>query len=223
MRRCTDCDVAIEGGWGQCPLCGSTVAGEPRDAVPSPLPAIPLDYSRRTVLRTLFAVSIVMILLSFATQLFFNPDLPIGALRAVWLGIASMWLVVLMAVRKRRNVAKGTVYIVVLAGLVCAYWDYLTGWHGWSLGYAIPIVCGSAIIALLITVRLMRIEVGEHIVYTGLAVLLGLVPIVFLAFGWADQRLPSAICGVLSLVALVLLQVTRGAEVRHELAKRLNL
>lgn len=223
MRRCADCSVDVEGGWERCPLCGAAVQGEPRDAVPSPFPAIPLAYSRRKLLRTLFAVSIAMILLSFATQLFFNPDAPIGALRSVWLGIASMWLVVLMAVRKRRNLAKSTVYLVVLAGLVCAYWDYLTGWHGWSLSYAIPIVCGSAIIALLITVRLMRIEVGEHIVYTGLAVLLGLVPIVFLVFGWADQRLPSAICGALSLLSLVMLQATRGAEVRHELAKRLHL
>ena len=35
--------------------------------------------------------------------------------------------------------------------------------------------------------------------------------------------LPSAICGALSLVALVLMQLARGPDVRHELAKRLHL
>jgi hypothetical protein len=176
------------------------------------------------VLRVLFLASLAVILASFVVQLLFSRGVEgIGALRSVWLGVITMWLVVLMAVRKRRNVAKGTVYLVVLVGLICVYWDYLTGWHGWSLNYAVPIVCACSIVALLITVRVMRIEVGEHIVYSGLTVLLGLAPIGFLAFGWVTTPLPSAICGALSVVVLVLLQLARGAEVRHELSKRLHL
>lgn len=134
-----------------------------------------------------------------------------------------MWLVVLFAVRKRRNVAKNIVYLNLVVGLICVYWDYLTGWHGWALNYAVPIVLAASILALLITVRVMRMEVGDYIVYSGLTVLLGLTPILFLVFGWVSQPLPSAICAALSIVALVMLQVYRGAEVRHELAKRLHL
>ncbi|GAB2568302.1 DUF6320 domain-containing protein [Leucobacter ruminantium] len=220
MRRCTACAVDVEGAWSRCPLCAAKLAGDPS---PSPLPAAPLRFSRRRVLRALFAASLALILGSFAAQLFFRADPSgIGALRFVWLGIASMWLVVLMAVRQRRNPAKGTVSLVVLVGLVCSYWDYLTGWHAWSLTYAVPIVCASAIIALFITVQLMRIEAGEHVVYSVLAVTLGLVPIVFLVLGWVTHPLPSAICGVLSLMLLIL-ELVRGAEMRHELAKRLNL
>ncbi|WP_313821786.1 DUF6320 domain-containing protein [Citricoccus sp.] len=221
MRRCTGCAVDIEGDWARCPLCSAPTTGE---AAPSPLPAVPLEFSRRRVLRALFLTSIAVILASFTAQLLFSRDLDgIGVLRSVWLGVSAMWLVVLMAVRKRRNVAKGTVYLVVLVVLVCVYWDYLTGWRGWSLTYAAPILCASSIIALLITVRVMRIEVGEHILYSGLTVLLGLAPIGFLAFGWVTDRLPSAICGILSVVALVLLQLGRGQDVQHELAKRLHL
>ncbi|MFT4231771.1 MAG: DUF6320 domain-containing protein [Leucobacter sp.] len=219
MSRCAECAVGIEGEWTRCPLCGAAVAGE---AIPSPLPAVPLKFSRRRVLQVLFLVSIAVILVSFVAQLLFSRENGIGALRSVWLGIASMWLVVLMAVRKRRNVAKGTVYLVVLAGLICAYWDFLTGWHGWALSYAIPIVCAAAIAALLITVRLMRTETGEHILYSGVTVLLGLVPLVFLALGWVRDPLPSRICGGLSLIAL-LLHLYSGADMRHELAKRLHL
>jgi len=221
MRRCTACAVDIEGDWTRCPLCAEPLTGEP---APSPLPAVPLVFSRRRVLQVLFLTSIALILASFAAQLLFSREFDdIGALRSVWLGVSAMWLVVLMAVRKRRNVAKGTVYLVVLVGLVCVYWDYLTGWHGWSLTYAVPIVCACSIVAVLITVRVMRMEVGEHVLYSGLTVLLGLAPIGFLAFGWVTTPVPSAICGALSLVALVLVQFASGPEVRHELAKRLHL
>ena len=221
MRRCPDCSVDVEGTWTRCPLCAAPLAGKP---VASPFPDVPLRFSRRRVLRVLFLTSIAVILASFALQLLFRRDLDsLGVLRSVWLGVSSMWLVVLMAVRKRRNIAKSTVYFVVLVGLVCVYWDYLTGWHRWSLTYAVPITCGASIIALLITVQVMHIDVGEHIVYSGLTVLLGLTPIGFLAFGWVSTPLPSAICGALSLVALAALQLARGQEVRHELAKRLHL
>ncbi|WP_129661088.1 DUF6320 domain-containing protein [Rothia halotolerans] len=220
MRRCTGCAVDVEGDWARCPLCGEPLGGE---AVRSPLPAVPLRFSRRRVLRALFLTSLAAILASFLAQLLFSRFSDLGALRSVWLGVVTLWLVVLMAVRKRRNVAKGTVYLVILVGLICTYWDYLTGWHEWSLTYAVPIVCGSSIIALMITVRLMSIEVGEHVVYSGLTAILGLAPILFLVLGWVQHPLPSAICGALGVVALVLLQLTWGAETRHELAKRLHL
>lgn len=221
MRRCTECAVDIEGTWSRCPLCDAPVEGDPSR---SPLPAIPLFFSRRRVLRILFLSSIAVILGSFAAQLLLGREADgFGALRSLWLGVSAMWLLVLTAVRKQRNIAKNTVYLVILVGLVCVYWDYLTGWHGWALSYAVPIVCGSAILALLITVRVMRLEVAEYVVYSGLTILLGLAPIVFLALNWVTAPLPSAICGAISIIALVLLQIYRGAEVRHELAKRLHL
>lgn len=221
MRRCEECAVDIEGSWTRCPLCAAPVEGTP---IPGPFPAVPLVFSRRRVLRVLFLVSIAVILASFAVQLFFAREPgAVGVLRSVWLGVSAMWLVVLMAVSKRRNVAKGTVYLVLVVGLVCVYWDYLNGWDEWSLTYAVPIVCACSIIALLITVRLMRIEVGDHILYSGLTVLLGVVPLGFLAFGWVTTPVPSAVCGALGVVALMSLVASRGAEVRHELAKRLHV
>ncbi|WP_178946145.1 DUF6320 domain-containing protein [Kocuria sp. TGY1127_2] len=221
MRRCTECAVDIEGTWTLCPLCGAPVAGE---TVPSPMPTVPLTFSRRRVLKVLFLTSIAVIAASLAGQLLLGrgPE-GFGVLRSSWLGVTAMWLVVLMAIRKRRNVAKGTVYLVVLIGLVCVYWDYLTGWRAWSLTYAVPIVCASSIVALLITLWAMHLEVAEHILYSGLTVLLGLAPIGFLAFGWVTNPLAPAICGALSVIALVVLQLARGAEVRRELVRRLHL
>lgn len=221
MNRCTACAITIEGPWGRCPLCGTATVGE---QITDPLPAVPLEFSRKRVLQVLFLTSLAVLLASLGAQLLFNRGADnIGVLRSLWLGVTAMWLVVAMAVRKRRNVSKGTVYLVVLVGLLCVYWDYLTAWHGWSLTYAVPSLCACSIVALIITVRVMHIEVGEYIVYTGLVVLLGLAPIGFLGFGWVDDPLPSVVCGVLSLVALALLFFTRGAEIRHELTKRLHL
>src|SRR4029453_17902888 len=106
MRRCTECAVDIEGSWSRCPLCTAPVAGQ---ATASPLPAVPLRFSRRRVLGGLLPPSIAVILASFVVQLLLSRGLEgIGALRSVWLGLITMWLVGVMAVRKSRNVAQGT-------------------------------------------------------------------------------------------------------------------
>lgn len=219
MRRCPDCAVDVEGNWSTCPLCGTATVGE---VVPGPLADAPLRYSQRRLLRALFLTSLALIGLSFLAQPLFSPGVP-GVLRSVWLGLVAMWLVVLMAVRKRRNPAKSTVYLVVLVGLVSVYWDYLAGWGAWSVTYVVPILCGSSVLAVLIIVRLMRIEVGEHIVYTGLTVLLGLVPLLLLALGLVTTALPSLLCGGLSVLAMLLIRLLRGRDVDHEVAKRLHL
>ena len=221
MRRCPDCAIGVEGEWTRCPLCAAPLEGR---AAPSPYPAVPLRFTRRRVLRILTLTSLAVIALSFLAQLLFRPDQEdIGALRSVWLGVVATWLVVLVAVSKRRNLAKFIVYLVALAGGVCVYWDYLTGWDAWSLTYVVPILCAASLIGLVITVRAVRMQVGDYVVYSGLTVLLGLTPLVFLSLGWVGTAIPSAICGGLSVVAIVLLLTVRGGAVRHELATRLHL
>lgn len=220
MKRCQACQIDIEGDWDVCPLCHQTVEGE---ATADPFPQIPLTFSRRRVFRVLFWSSLAVILGSFAIQpLFHHGKAGIGVARSIWLGVVAMWLVVLMAVRKRRNAAKGTVYLVVMIGGVSAYWDYLTGWHRWSLSYVVPIVCACSIVAVLIAVRVMRMEVGDHIVYSGLIALAGLVPILFLVFGWAPNPIASWVCVGVSGAGLVRL-LAWSPDARRELAKRLRL
>src|SRR5699024_1176368 len=221
MRSCADCGVRVEGDWIRCPLCGGALQGP---AVPNPYPTVPLRFSRRRVLRVLTLTSLGVIAASFLAQLLFRHDAEsIGALRSVWLGVVTTWLVVLMAISKRRNLAKFIVYLVMAAGGVSVYWDFLTQWSGWSVTYVVPIVCSASIIGLLITVRLIRMELADYVVYSGVTVLLGLTPIVFLALGWVGVALPSVICGALSIAVVVLLLTLRGGAVRHELAKRLHL
>ena len=220
MKRCESCAVDIEGQWIACPLCGAATVGE---GVPDPLPAVPLKFSRRRIVAIVFFASLGIIAASFAAQLLWGRDDDgVGVVRSLWLGVASLWLVVMMAVRKRRNVAKGTAYLVVLVGGVSSYWDYLTGWNGWALSFAVPATCACSIVAVLIAVRVMRTEVEEHIVYSWMTAILGLVPVVFLSLGWTNHPVASIVCGALSVIALAM-QLASLRETRHELAKRLDL
>jgi hypothetical protein len=225
--HCRACDVDIVGTWPKCPLCRQSLDEREPEAGSSdeaPLPKVPLSFSRRGLMRALVVSSFVVIAISLAAQLLLvRDDRSVGWLRSVWLGVTCMWLLVLTAVRKRRNVAKAAVYLTVLVSAACSYWDFLTGWHRWSLTYAVPIVCTGAGLAVLIIVRAMRVETGEHILYTAAVTLLGVLPILFVVFGWSSNPWTGIISACVSAVVLLLLPSTRGREIRKELAKRLHL
>jgi hypothetical protein len=221
MKWCPECKVRIEGTWARCPLCAAGLEGS---AGPSPLPSVPLVFSHRRLSRILVLCSLAVIAVSLAAQLLFARDRgDIGVLRSVWMGLAAMWLVVVMAVRTRRNIARGTVSLMVVVGLVCVYWDYLTGWPGWSLTYAVPIVSACSIIAVLVTVGATRMAVGDRVLYIVLTVVLGLFPVVFLLCGWVSDPGPSLASGLLALTLLAAVLRTRRRALSHELARRLHL
>lgn len=221
MMRCRACEVTIEGRWERCPLCGDVAEGTPS---PDPLPTVPLVFSRRRLVRVLLLASFGVVVATFALQLLLGTGSSgIGVLRSVWLGLATLWLLTLTAVRERRDVTRAALFVVLLVAPVCVYWDYLTGWHGWSLTYTLPIVSACAVLAMLITAQLLRIEVADHVLHSGPTVLLGLAPLVFLLLGWVTDPLPSVLCVIVSLVALSILHLSRLREVGHELGRRLHL
>lgn len=244
MRRCDACAVNIEGEWQACPLCGEGIGGEGgalpgsptrgaqssadlaggTDLVPSPFPDPPLRFSRRRLLKVLFLTSVAATLVSVVIQLVFRTWFEgLGERRYVWLGVVTMWLVVLTAVRQRHNVAKAALYWVVIVSLLAAYWDYFTGWEAWSLTYAIPIVAAFALVAMLIITWGTQMEPRECVIYSLLAAIFGLVPAIFLIVGLVTDPWASIVCVVLSVVTLVVIAFARGRHIRHEVRKRFDL
>lgn len=222
MSRCLECNVRIEGDWDSCPLCGASTIQQSGGA--GPLPRIPLAFSRRRVLRTLVVVSVLLILAMLGVLALLRPQEPgIGAVRSVWLGVVTMWLLVITALARRRTISRLMLRLVVIVGALLAYWDWVTGWLGWSLTFAIPIVCGSAILGVLLILLLARRDAELHVVSGGIIVLIGFAPLLFLILGWVGTPWPSLICGALAVIVLLVLQILRGGALHAELSRRLHV
>ncbi|MBP1743240.1 MAG: alcohol acetyltransferase [Firmicutes bacterium] len=187
----------------------------------SPFPDIPLRFIKGQVIKILVLASFGIIALAFIAEALWLGETE--RLRLAVFGVASMWLVVLIIIRKRRNIAKGIVYLIVSLSLISVYWDYLNGWQGWSTTYFVPIICSSAIIAMFIAVRVVKLEAGDYVPYLLVAALLGLIPALFLALGLVEQVIPSAVSLGLSSVMLILTMAFRRRLVLRELEKRFHI
>ncbi|MGD7733197.1 DUF6320 domain-containing protein [Propionibacteriaceae bacterium G57] len=224
MTRCPACGAEVVGAWPQCPLCRVALDGAGHDegsgsSAAQPWPDVAVRYNWRTIARIVGGASLVVIAGTLGAMVF----IPEPWVRLMVLGFAALWLVALIAVRKGHHVAKTIVYLVVVFAGLCVYADFLSGWRAWSTTFVIPILCGASIIALLVAVRIARMRPGDYLVYSWLTLLFSIVPALFLAFGWVTVTLPSWISVAMGFLMLVWMQVFHGAEVQHEVRKRLHV
>jgi len=220
VRNCIHCKTDIKGDWDSCPLCHKPLTGKGR-LDPNPYPDIPLRFIKRQVVKLLMLASLLIIVLSFIAEALWLGEME--ELRMVIFGITSMWLVVLIILRKRTNIAKGIVYLIVSLSLISVYWDYLNSWSGWSTTFFVPLICSTAIIAMFIAVRVVRLEAGDYVLYLLIAALLGLIPALFLLFGLVKQTMPSLVSLGLSSVLLIMTLIFRGRLMLGELQKRFHI
>ncbi|HZK06018.1 MAG TPA: DUF6320 domain-containing protein [Actinomycetaceae bacterium] len=235
--HCRSCGGDVVGLWRECPLCrlplerdaGERDAGE-RDAgergagerdTAEPLPAAPLRFIRTQLRTVLLVSSILFVLASFGAQALI-PDL-MAPLRTVWLSVAVLWLVVMAAVQRRRNMGSLVGWLVVLLSLSAAAWSWLAGPELWATTWAIPAICTAANLALGIVMWIMRLNPEEYISKAVLVAAFGMVPGLFVLFGWVTTPVPSLACVGLSVVLLILMVVFRPAQLGDALHRRLQI
>lgn len=221
MRHCSNCKVDILGDWDTCPLCRNPVRTQGIDVQESPFPDIPLRFHKYLAVKILTSLSVITVVLSFITY-------QIWPIQTNWpllvlFGLISMWLIVGLIIQKKRNIAKSIVYQIALLSLLSVLWDCYIGWSGWSVNYAIPIICSSALAAMFVSVRIVKLVVGDYVLYLLIAALLALIPLLFILFGWISHPIPSFVSLCLSVVMLVAVLIFRGREIAAELQKRMHI
>ena len=139
-------------------------------------------------------------------------------------GAFSMWLALAVGFFKRYNLLKNAMWQLIIVTVGCIIWDWLTGWHGWSIDFVLPGVSGLIMISMLIISRVYYRQAKDYLVYFVMAALYGMIlPFIFLLTGKVRIVFPSVISigmGVLMLIGLVLF---KGKEMRQEMEKNLHV
>lgn len=219
MRTCKKCDVKVRGAEALCPLCQHRLSGEPEEAVYPEISTIYRQHELFFKCLILFSVAVGVVCAAV------NLLLPGGGYWSVFvsLGILCFWISLAYAVRKRDNIPKNITVQVFLVSVLGLGWDRLTGWHGWSLDFVIPIACGMAMLSLFIIAKVMRLPPEEYILYFTVDILFGVVPLVFYLTGLIRIAVPSVVCISLSFLSLSALIVFEGKEMLQELTRRFHV
>lgn len=219
MKYCEVCQMHIAGRRERCPLCHSIVTGE---ASPETFPHIP---ARRHLYRKFFLALLGLSLLTLLVCGLINYLVSPGHwwVLIVAAGLGCMWVGLFIIYKKRKNVPKTVLYQVVVAMAIVILWDYLTGWHHWSIDYVLPIVCAAAMLVMVIVPWFMPRYMGDRVVYVLLDGLLCAIPTILWLTGNVHVFVPSLVCMIVGIVSIILILILERRRAFVELKRRLHI
>ncbi|MDL2287753.1 DUF6320 domain-containing protein [Oscillospiraceae bacterium OttesenSCG-928-F05] len=220
MKYCSACNVSVANPRERCPLCQAPLGGggDERET----FPITPSLYERYSLF---FRVLIFLSVTACVTVLAVNVILSTEYLwfLFVWSGIGYMWLTIIAMVRRRSSLSKKILFQVMQLSVLLFIIDLLTGFIGWSLDYAIPSICVSALLAINVIALVSKLRLNDYVIYVVANAALGLCPLIFVLTGVADVLWPSITCVLTSGLSLVAIFVFSDKKTRQELFKRFHL
>ncbi len=221
MRNCEKCGVRVIGAQPCCPLCQAPLAGE-GDGSGNVYPDIPFTGKPHQLLFRLLVLGTVIAVVACVSVLLCLPEQRVPALSGI-AGLASGWLAVGIAVKKRAKPLNAAFWQVCVLSVLILAWDYGTGRQGWSLNYVLPALYTCTMLAMAVIARVLRLSPADCLLYLVLNILLGLVPLVLLLRGVLRVVYPAVICAAVSVIFLTVLILFEGPALKDELLRRLHL
>ncbi|MEG0943845.1 MAG: DUF6320 domain-containing protein [Angelakisella sp.] len=221
MQLCDKCKLTIVGSHTVCPLCQGQLTGTPEPDADMFPHIETLLQKHHLFIRILFFITAVLVVCCFAANYVFPyPGFWSGFVAA---GVGCMWLSMIIVFRKRHNIPKTIVWQAVLFSIFSVIIDAMTGWHRWSLDYAIPCFFIVAILAMWAVAAILRLKTEDFLVYMLIDLLIGVVPVILLCFDLVGVNLPSVLCAVASIISFIALLAFKDKALRAELSKRLHM
>ena len=112
---------------------------------------------------------------------------------------------------------------MVLLCVVFLFWDFLTGYRGWSLEYGIPVVILLVFPVLTVIVKLMKLPASYYMIYYLLACAAGLLQLLFWPAGLVQMHRVCVLCGAVSALVFAGLGIFQGKYVWEEMRKKTHM
>ena len=222
MKYCNTCNVSVRGTNERCVLCGKTLKTTDSTVWNEEVfPVVPPFYKSRLAVRIMIFISLSAVVVSYAIRMIFPTDFdwPIFIL----FGILSAWLSLNVIIQKGKSIPRVIIWQVTVVPLIALFWDWKTGWRGWSLDYLIPILYLAAEVVMYVTAKIMKLSKRDYITYAFLDALFGVLPILFILFKWVETPYPSIISVAFSIIFLLALFIFQGENMKNELNKRMHI
>lgn len=220
MKYCSHCKVNIRGEREKCVLC-ENILEEDMGKSEEIFPEIPPFYESHLAIKILIFISIVAVVVSFGINMIFPSDINWPILLVFC--ILSIWIGLIIVVQKRYHIPKKIIWQVIIVSILSVFWDFETGWRGWSVDYVIPIASVSAMLIMYITAKIIKLSIRDYITYALIDGFFGIIPVIFILLDLVDVIYPSIISIGFSIISLSAIFIFQGKAIKAEINKRMHI
>ncbi len=137
-------------------------------------------------------------------------------------GAGCAWILAFIGLAKRRDLLKNAVWQMIVVSLLLTFWDFLTGWKGWSVNWGIPLTVTAVLLLMAGITAVLKLSPERYMIYFLMVCTVGLVWFGLAFFGVLTVRFPSALCGILSFLVLAAFLIFQRQTMADELKKKFH-
>ena len=219
MQYCPKCRISIRGNKTECPLCGGRVTGEPE---PGGFPILERNrFSHMSVVKVGTFCLLTFFIIMMSLEILY--DFKLAWVPFAVMGALIAWGDLMVGIYYRNNLIKTLFIETYLAMAVCILIDSLTGWHGWSLAYVLPI---GFVLLVFVTIgvgRAASLRLEEYIIYIFVTILLSMLQIFPVLAHVNPVAFPAVACMALLLIEACAAVIFRFRDLRSAVEKMFNL
>ena len=209
MQYCPKCRISIRGDKTECPLCGGRITGDPE---PGGFPALEKSrFSHMSLVKVGTFCLLTFIIIMVSLEILYD-------FKLAWVPFAVMGALIY-----RNNLIKTLFVETYLAMAVCLLVDALTGWHGWSVAYVIPIGFVLLVFVTISVGRAANLRLEEYIIYIFVTILLSMLQLIPVLTHVNPNILPAVISMAILLIAACAAVIFRFRDLRSAVEKLFNL
>lgn len=224
MKKCNYCNVEAADGEQICPLCQISLdTNQEKEEIEDTMyPEIEFNIHKFNIITRLFlflsiVLGIVLIQVNYLTY------------DGVWWSAVStgvlvyFWLTILYSIRHNTNAAAKILVQSLAAQALCLICDFVWGYRGWSVNYAIPAIIlaanGSTLILLIVNFMNWQSYILFQLEYVFYCIVL---VILFFAGVITNPIMTFAASGV-SVLILIGIMIFGDRKAKNELKRRFHI
>lgn len=220
MSRCRQCNVEILDETERCPLCNSVL--EQTVEVENMYPNV------RTITRKLMLISRIYLFCAIFTEVLLVYINAVAEAKIWWSAITGLifvyvYMLIRYAILGKSGYKSKIIVLTLIAILMAVAVDFVVGYQGWSVNYALPsgiLLIDTGILILMIC---NRRNWQSYMMWQIFMILCSIIPLVFSLVGIATAPLLGLITFASSVFLFLGTLIIGDRKARTELKRRFHI
>ena len=219
MRKCNKCNVIIDSPFNVCPLCNSELNNEKN--IKYSYPIISNEKQRDIFRKIIFFIACLICITILSINYFITPKIKWSIFVVVQL--FATYYIFYNILNGRKKILKILLSLNIIICFLSIFWDFYSGYHGWSINYVFPALCISYGAFVLILRFVNYFAFKENSSYIYLNICLEFLPIILVYMGYAKPNILIYLSMIFGILNLIMLLAFDGSNFKDDIVKKLHI
>lgn len=220
MSKCRKCNIEILDETERCPLCHSVL--EQTEELENMYPNVAIKTRKMVLISRVYLFCSILL---EAALIGINAT---GEFRTWWSIIAGLgflygYLVISFAILGKAGYKSKVIVLALIAVLLAVVSDFVVGYQGWSINYAIPITILLVDAVIIVLMILNKRNWQSYMMWQILMILCSLISLEFSVAGIASAPVWGEIAFAASVSLFLGTVIIGGRRARTELKRRFHI